>query len=326
MNPIISVLLTVYNGSKFLSEAIESILKQSFSNFEFIIINDGSTDNSEEIILSYKDSRIIYKKNPENYGLIKTLNLGFSLVQGEYIARMDADDISHPDRFQKQVQFLNKNSEYGLIGTGVNLLNGEKKTQLLYHTDDESLKFALAFYCPFIHPSVMIRKSCIEHLEVIFDKQFVHAEDYDLWTRLAFLTKMANLPEYLLDYRIHDSQISSQHTLHQNELSKSIRKNYLKNYFGEEVEEYLFVFKIEDSGKSLSNKLQIVKKLYSINKNQSIFGGINFSRYLIKLWKDLFLDSQKLTLKNFFYLISSAITFQSKWTVKQFVSIFAKLI
>ncbi len=322
---MISVLMPVFNGEKYLNEAIESILKQSYSNFEFIIINDGSTDNSEEIILSYKDSRIIYKKNSENYGLIKTLNLGFTMAQGKYIARMDADDISHPDRLLKQVQFLNINTEYGLIGTGVYLLNDENKTKLLYHTDHASLKFALSFYCPFIHPSVMIRKSCVENLEVIFDERFVHAEDYELWTRLAFLTKMANLPEYLLDYRIHDSQISSQHSLHQVDLANAIRKNYLKHYFGEEIEEYLFVFKLEEFDKSLSNRLHELKKIYRLNNSRSIFDGVNFNNYLIKLWKDLFLETQKLNLKNYFYFFSNAITYKSKWTNKQLFSIFLKV-
>ena len=124
---LVSVIMPVYNGAMYLNEAITSILRQTYSNFEFIIINDGSTDLSEEIILSFSDSRIVYVKNPENYRLIKTLNLGFSMAKGRYIARMDADDISHPDRLLKQVDFLDHNIEYGLVGTGVNLLNSEKK-------------------------------------------------------------------------------------------------------------------------------------------------------------------------------------------------------
>ena len=102
---LVSVIMPVYNGAMYLNEAITSILGQTYSNFEFIIINDGSTDRSEEIILSFSDSRIVYVKNPENYRLIKTLNLGFSMAKGRYIARMDADDISHPDRLLKQVDF-----------------------------------------------------------------------------------------------------------------------------------------------------------------------------------------------------------------------------
>ncbi len=225
--PFVSVIMPVFNGEKYLNEAIESILNQTYTNFEFIIINDGSTDTSEEIILSYKDSRIVYIKNPENYKLIQTLNIGFSLAKGRYIARMDADDISHPDRLQKQVQFLELNKDYGLIGSGVNLFHGANKSQLLYHTDHASLKFALAFYCPFIHPSVMIRSSVLHNIDCVFDANYVHAEDYELWTRLAFKTKMANLPEYLLDYRLHASQISSQYNLHQIDLAISIRKKYL---------------------------------------------------------------------------------------------------
>ena len=323
---LVSVIMPVYNGAMYLNEAITSILGQTYSNFEFIIINDGSTDRSEEIILSFSDSRIVYVKNPENYRLIKTLNLGFSMAKGRYIARMDADDISHPDRLQKQVQFLEDNEEYGLVGSGVNLLNGENKSQLLYHTDHESLKFAMAFYCPFIHPSVMIRKSIIENMEVIFDERFIHAEDYELWTRLAFKTKMANLPEYLLDYRVHDSQISSQHNFHQTDIANKIRRNYLKNYFGCEVEEYLFTFKLSETEKSLTSNLIEVKKLYQLNQKNTIFVGDNFNRFLIKLWKDLFTESSKLTLKHYFYLLSSTITYKSNWTLKQLFSVLVKLV
>jgi glycosyltransferase involved in cell wall biosynthesis len=324
--PFVSVIMPVFNGEKYLNEAIESILNQTYTNFEFIIINDGSTDTSEEIILSYKDSRIVYIKNPENYKLIQTLNIGFSLAKGRYIARMDADDISHPDRLQKQVQFLDINEDYGLVGSGVNLLHGANKSQLLYHTDYASLKFALAFYCPFIHPSVMLRKEVIKSMDPVFDERFLHAEDYELWTRLAFRTKMANLPEYLLDYRVHDSQISSQHNSHQTEIANKIRRNYLENYFIGDVEEYLFTFKLSETEKSLTSKLIEVKKIYQLNQKNTIFGGDNFNCYLIKLWKDLFIESSKLTLKDYFYLVFNTITYRSNWSLKQFFLGLVKLI
>jgi glycosyltransferase involved in cell wall biosynthesis len=316
--------MPVYNGGDYLKEAIDSILNQTYTHFEFIIINDGSTDNSEEIILSYKDSRIIYVKNPENYKLIKTLNIGFSIAKGCYIARMDADDISHLNRLQKQVQFLEENEEYGLVGSGVNLLNGQNKSQLLYHTDHESLKFALAFYCPFIHPSVMIRKTIIENMEMVFDERFVHAEDYELWTRLAFKTKMANLPEYLLDYRVHDSQISSQHNIHQIELAISIRKKYLFNYFSEVSDGLAYIFKLKNNELSIRRLSEEIKKLYVLDHHKSVFGGENFSRYLIDLWKNLFLESNELRVRDFVYFVFNSITWKSNWTIRQMFAICLK--
>ena len=323
-SPLVSVLMPVYNGEKYLNEAIESVLKQTYTNFEFIIINDGSTDTSEEIILSYDDSRIVYIKNPKNYKLIQTLNIGFSLANGRYIARMDADDISHPDRLYKQVQFLDVNEDYGLVGTGVNSLNGANKSQLLYHTDHASLKFALAFYCPFIHPSIMLRKEVIKGMDAVFDSNYFHAEDYELWTRLSFITKMANLPEYLLDYRIHDAQISSLNSLTQIELANTIRANYLKYYFHNKIDNYSFVFNLLSQKQTLENKLLELLRLYQLDEVNNVFGGDNLNRYLIKRWKDLFLESEKLTLKTYFYFVSSSITYRSTWTLKQLISVFVK--
>lgn len=323
-NPLVSIVMPVYNGEKFLKEAITSILNQTYSNFEFIIINDGSIDNSEEIILSFTDSRIVYVKNPENYKLIKTLNIGFSMAKGKYIARMDADDVSHPERLHKQVQFLDVNEYYGLIGTGVNLLNGEIKTQMLYHTDHESLKFALAFYCPFIHPSVMIRKSVLEGMDVVFDNQYLHAEDYELWTRLVFKTKMANISEYLFDYRIHEAQISSQYSDFQTDLATKIRRKYLSEFFGEAINDFEFVFKLSDENLTLNAKYHQIKTLYDRDRQKTIFGGDNLSRYLTQLWKNLFLESSSLKLKDFYFFVTSGITWRSSWSSRQIFAIFLK--
>jgi glycosyltransferase involved in cell wall biosynthesis len=320
---MISVIMPVFNGEKFLKEAITSILNQTYLNFEFIIINDGSTDQSEEIIISYKDSRIVYKKNPENFGLIKTLNLAFSMAKGKYIARMDADDVSHPDRLLKQVDFLEHNQDYGLVGTGVNLLNSEK-LQLLYHTNHDSIKFALAFYCPFIHPSVMIRRAVIEGMDVVFDNQYLHAEDYELWTRLVFKTKMANIPEYLLDYRMHDAQISSQHSDFQTDLATKIRRKYLSEFFGDVLNNFEFVFKLSDEKLAFSEMYHQIKMLYDKDKTLSIFGGDNLSRYLTQLWKNLFYETSSITVKDFYFFVTSGITWRSSWSSRQIFAIFLK--
>jgi glycosyltransferase involved in cell wall biosynthesis len=321
---LVSVIMPVYNGATYLREAITSILDQTYSNFEFIIINDGSIDRSEEIILSFSDSRIVYIKNPENYKLIKTLNIGFSIAKGCYIARMDADDISHPDRLQKQVQFLDVNEEYGLVGSGVNLLNGENKSQLLYHTDHESLKFALAFYCPFIHPSVMIRSSVLLNVDCVFDSNYVHAEDYELWKRLAFKTKMANIPEYLLDYRVHDAQISSQHSVFQTELATKIRREYLSEYFGESIKDFEYVFKLSVEKYTFKEKYHQIKTLFDKDRKQSIFGGDNLTRYLTQMWKNLFLETSSLQGKDFYFFLVSGIKWRSTSSVRQFFAIFLK--
>jgi len=322
--PLVSVLMPVYNGEKYLKEAIESVLHQTYTNFEFIIVNDGSTDVSEQIILSYSDDRIVYLKNTYNLKLIQTLNLGFSKAKGKYIARMDADDISLPMRLEKQVEFLEKNPDIGVLGTGVLLKTDKETTELLYHTDDASIRFALAFYCPFIHPTVMLRKTIVDELPVVFDVNYVHAEDYELWTRLAHVTKLANLPAFLLEYRIHDNQISSQFTAKQTEMAMEIRKKYLTHYFQDEVDTFLFAFKLSASKKKLSNQLIELQRLYQLNQTHCFFGGNNLHRYIIQLWKELIVESNHFSINDFFRLLFCKITYKSPWTFRQVISIFAK--
>lgn len=212
MEPLISVVLPVYNAGNYLKEAIASILKQNYLNYEFIIINDGSTDNSEEVILSFNDNRIKYVYQ-ENKGLGGTLNVGLSLCVGKYIARQDQDDISYPDRFKKQVEFLEKNPKIALLGTHAKIVT-ENATKISYHRHAASpanLKFDLLFDNPFVHSSVMFRKSAIEANGFYNEDRNLY-EDYDLWSRLSYSNEVANLSEVLVEYRHHDKGLSKNFT------------------------------------------------------------------------------------------------------------------
>lgn len=207
--PFISVILPVYNAQPFLKEAIESILNQSYSNFEFIIINDGSTDDSEKTILQFNDSRIKYYYQ-QNKGLGATLNIALSLCAGKYIARQDQDDVSYPDRFKKQIEFLEKNPTTVLLGTRAKILI-ENTTEIKYHnhaTHSADLKFDLLFDNPFVHSSVMFKKSIIDEVGIYTIDRNLY-EDYDLWSRMALNGEVANLPDILLDYRHHAKGLSS---------------------------------------------------------------------------------------------------------------------
>ncbi len=207
--PFISVILPVYNAQPFLKEAIESILNQSYSNFEFIIINDGSTDDSEKTILQFNDSRIKYFYQ-QNKGLGATLNIGLSLCTGKYIARQDQDDISYPDRFKKQIDFLEKNPTMVLLGTRAKILT-ENSTEIKYHkhaTHSADLKFDLLFDNPFVHSSVIFKKSIIDEVGIYTIDRNLY-EDYDLWSRMALNGEVANLPDILLDYRHHAKGLST---------------------------------------------------------------------------------------------------------------------
>ena len=209
---LISVIMSVYNGEKYLVQAIDSILNQTYQNFEFIIIDDCSTDNSSHILQEYaqKDSRIKIIKKEKNIGIkgfIENLNLGISIAKGKYIARMDQDDVSLPERFQKQVDFLENNPEITLVGAQLNLINEQNKITgeaiaALQHRD---IVKRITSQIQLFHPVIMFRKD----QNIQYREKFLYCEDYDLYLNLITQgKKLANLNEKLLHYRILESSIS----------------------------------------------------------------------------------------------------------------------
>lgn len=208
---ILSVLLPVYNAEKYVFDAIESVLNQTYKDFEFIIINDGSTDRSLEIIKSFDDSRILLI-DQKNAGLAKTLNRGLHLARGKYIARMDADDICMRSRFEEQINYLTVHPEIGLLGTAVELIN-EKGEHLYYDSPLITHKILTNVMInqgnPIKHPTVMFKKdiavSCGGYNEAI-GKYF---EDYMLWHLMSMRCKVDNLPKILLKYRLTSTSIIS---------------------------------------------------------------------------------------------------------------------
>lgn len=205
--PLVSVVMSVYNGQEYLNLAIDSILLQSHKNLEFIVVDDGSTDHSAHIIKGYKDSRIRYI-HQHNKGLSAALNIGIAKASGEYIARMDADDISYPRRIEKQVQFLEQNRRVGMVGTSFDLIDVHGYiTGQSYHLDrDQDLNLEFLLRNPFGHGTVMIRRAILASVGGYDNKQPI--EDYELWWRTAKKYEVANLPEQLYGYRILASSMS----------------------------------------------------------------------------------------------------------------------
>lgn len=207
-SPLVSVVMPVYNAEKYLKEAVESILNQTFTDFEFIITNDGSTDKSGEILRQYQniDSRIkLIEQN--NMGLTRSLNNMLSIAQGDFIARMDADDIALPERFQRQVAFLQKNSNYVAVGSKVLLIDEDgcpimPFSQLTTHDeiDQAHLKGTTGSFIN--HPSVMIRTEAMKKIDG-YRVDLEPAEDLDLFLRLAEIGKINNIDQILLKYRVH---------------------------------------------------------------------------------------------------------------------------
>lgn len=209
-NPLISVIMPVYNGELYLKEAIESILAQTFADFEFIIIDDGSTDNTADIINSYKDQRIKYFRNDVNQGVAKSLNKGLETAQAEFIARMDADDISLPSRFQKQIEYLNEHLEIGVLGSWTQFIDekGDFISLLSPPTSHAVIVWALLFANCMTHASVVFRRKLIKEIGG-YTQDALYGEDYHLWVRMGRITRLANLDEVLVYKRLHGHTIES---------------------------------------------------------------------------------------------------------------------
>ncbi|MEP4093191.1 glycosyltransferase [Reichenbachiella sp.] len=288
----ISVLLPVYNAEKYLGACLESLLNQSYSDFELIIFNDASTDNSLDIILAYDDPRIKIINSPTNLGYVAHLNHGIAIAKGKYIARMDADDISMPNRFEKQISFLEQNHDYSICGTWVEPIDQpvEKKIWQLPSEHPAILIHHFFYNTAIAHPSVMFRKETIDKHHIRYDPSFMPAEDYELWSRISNFTKFKNITEPLLKYRQHPDQISQVQEKKKKDALTKIRNTQLQ------------LLDIEASNNSLALSTAIsnrnfsdlaadidatekwLMQMYHANQRISFFDDQLFNRELGYLW------------------------------------------
>jgi len=230
-NPKVTVLMPVYNGASFLEQAINSVLGQTFTDFELLIINDGSTDISQEIIDRFNDKRIRVIHQKENRGLISTLNSGILEARCNLVARMDADDISYSTRLEKQTDFLTKHPDVDVLGCHIDIID-ERNTILYersYCTDHASIKVESFFCCPLPHPGVIFKRDKFLNNGLLYDPLYTHAEDYELWQRALNVLKFACCNEKLLGYRISSGQVSSSYRLEQRKASDLVKLNYLRS-------------------------------------------------------------------------------------------------
>lgn len=223
--PLISVVLPVYNGEQYVAEAIDSVLSQTFTNFELIMVDDGSTDGSHRILSEYERSdpriRVISR---ENRGLATTLNDSIDIARGSWIARMDSDDIALPHRFERQLEWLERTGA-DISGSWVQRFGSSDRRVVRLCQTDEAIKMAMLFCSPFAHPAVIMRTALVKRLR--YNKMWEKAEDYDLWERAAEAGwRMTNVPEVLLWYRVHPEQISTLTANRQQQLTQDIRRRY----------------------------------------------------------------------------------------------------
>lgn len=222
--PLVSVLLPVYNAEPYLPAALESILRQDHEHLEIIAIDDGSTDRSLEIMERYrKNDRRVHIVSRENRGLIATLNEGLSLARGELVARMDADDISYPSRFSRQVALFNQRPGLALCGTGIDTLVGDR---IIRGTPNPifrsgSLRTLSMFFTIFMHSTVVYNRKVIPAPMLAYDASYVHAEDFDLFRRIAGRCPVAIIDEALVAYRIHGDSVTNKH-------KRRMRQTHLK--------------------------------------------------------------------------------------------------
>jgi len=207
--PLVTVLMPAYNAERFIGSAIRSVLSQTFSDFELLIIDDGSVDGTKGIITAFADQRIRLLNNSGNIGLIPTLNLGMQEAQGKYIARLDADDLCFPTRLAEQVEVLEKDIDVGLASSWTEVIDEDDRTKGFgrWVLSPEAIYYVLHFRQCLTHSSVMFRKALVSELGG-YSAKAVHAEDFDLWHRLSKVNKIVQLPKVLVKWRTHSRSIS----------------------------------------------------------------------------------------------------------------------
>lgn len=213
MAPKVSVVMAVYNGQQYLRQAIESILAQTYTDFEFVIVDDGSVDSTDRILQEYaaRDQRVVLLRNDRNVGLTKSLNRALSVSQGTYVARQDADDISMLRRFEFQVAFLERNPHIGLLGSAFRVINaaGNPVATHVQPMADTEIRWQMLFHNAFCHTSVMWQRAVLSAGEPCYEEGYQYSQDYGLWAKLLRQTAAANLESPLVSYRAHDANIDA---------------------------------------------------------------------------------------------------------------------
>lgn len=283
--------MSVYNGERYLNEAIDSILGQTFTDFEFLIIDDASTDRTPEILRSYDDPRIRVVTNEENLGLTKSLNKGLALARGEYIARMDADDVSLPERLDVQVEFMERNPEICVCGSWVEIIGHNAGGIWKYPTDGNEIQCRHLFECSIAHPSAVIKMESLNQNQLQYDITFKRSQDYDLWVRISALCPLANIGRILLKHRIHPDAIGQYCSTDQKRYADRVRYRQLREFLGLtptgdelRLHSLISIGEFEARKDYLSAVNQWLLKIWSANQERKYFDDRVLSAELAKRW------------------------------------------
>lgn len=283
---LVSVVMGVYNGEAYLREAIQSVLNQTYENFEFIIVNDASTDATVAILKEFHDERIQILHNKENKRLAYSLNRGIKASKGKYILRMDADDICMPDRFEKQVAFMEKNPGVGVsFGTIINFSDGKIINTL--DTNEREAEYIAAnmlFFNTVCHPSVIMRREIFDTLE--YNEHYTVSEDLELWLRVIKDYKIVRTRNHTLLYRVHQNQVSTKYSTTQIAQEYEMKRPHLQTLMDEVSEEEYAVFHRIARRREQVSKTQLflwLKMLSDANKNEHVYKEVVFEQVLLRI-------------------------------------------
>jgi len=299
MNPQVTVFIPTFNCEKYITDCLESILHQTYKEIEILVVDDGSTDRTVEIIESYEDSRIVLIKNEINRGIPYTRNLGLENARGKYMVIMDSDDISELDRIKVQVEFMEKNNHILATGTYYKTFGNRINRIFKNPTDDESIRINLMFGSPISNPSSIVRLDKIKEHNIKYNLECFVAQDYDFWVQLAKIGKLANIPEILLNYRIGHGNItertSSEKIFERKKITDTIREDALNHlgfnlsrnemesfnsFFGDNIQNTLNPEEI--NSKWFDEMKNLLDKLFEINKAKGIFTSNKFENIVEK--------------------------------------------
>lgn len=333
--PLVSVLMPCYNVEDYVEESLNSILTQTYRNMEIVVINDCSKDRTGEILerMAKADSRIRLIHNEENLKLIKTLNKGIAICNGEYIARMDSDDIALPTRIEKEVDFLERNKDHDIVSTLFYAFRSENPGRKDLHTSplhDDELRAYMLFKSGICHPAVMIRKRVFTELGLSFGAEYLHVEDYALWSEAIYKTKIANVNEALLLYRVHKNQVSSLHEDLQTENKKKVFKIHCTQLGLPQTDDYLDVYtSVAEAVPSKSSLTYLDKceefmlSLIELNKKRPFCNAAYLEALLSIHWLRLCANSQ-LGLKVLKRLKASPLYNERNYSSRDFAILYTK--
>lgn len=301
--PKITVVMPVYNGEKYLDTAIKSILNQKFTNFEFVIVDDASTDNSVEIINSYQDQRIKLIKNNVNLGIPTTRNKCLQESSGEYVAVLDCDDYAYPSRLAEQLEFMENNPDFGMVGSWVELIDeNDDLTGEVWNEDEPSQKIPcrLLFHNYFAHSAVLLRRSALDTVKIngeVYRKDYPNAQDYDLWVRISKKFKVWNIPKVLIKYRVHSHCISLKSANLVEQLTCKIVTEQMNNLGIQPTDKQLALHRQIGSynPQEIDTSIEYIKEvanwltiLRNANKNTGVYDHHNFNQVLADLQLSMF--------------------------------------